>query len=78
MAKNMNDVGVIRRFILDQTKPFCLVDLYNRAERVGITDARLVTIVLDELGKEGLIDYGEIEPESTNPEASIWAYHIAG
>ena len=78
MAQNMNDVGVIRSFILGQTKPFCLVDLYSRAEKEGITDAGLVRKVFDELGKEGLIDYRKIEPVSTGSEESIWAYCIAG
>lgn len=33
MNKDNNDVTIIRRFILSQKEPFCLVDIYRRAER---------------------------------------------
>ncbi len=55
MAENMNDVTVIRKFILGQTKPFCTTDLYIRAAKKGITDRGLVLKVLNELFAEGIV-----------------------
>lgn len=77
MNKDKNDVRIIRRFILGQKEPFCLVDIYRRAEREGITDRGLVLNVLDELYEEGLIYYDRINPLPISLKKSQWGFYVA-
>lgn len=77
MNKVKNDVRIIRRFIMGQKEPFCLVDIYHRAEREGITDRGLVLNVLDELYEEGLIYYDRINPLPISLKKSQWGFYVA-
>lgn len=76
MAENMNDVTVIRKFILGQTKPFCTTDLYIRAAKKGITDRGLVLHVLDELFAEGIVLPKEVEIVEDGVKREITALYI--
>ncbi len=76
MAENMNDVTVIRKFILGQTKPFCTTDLYIRAAKKGITDRGLVLHVLDELFAEGVVLLKEVEIVEDGVKREIAALYI--
>jgi hypothetical protein len=69
-----NDVGFIRKAILEMDKPFCLIDLYRRLEKIGVTDRGLILRVLDELYEEGLIEYDKIEQTVDEP---VWGFKIA-
>ena len=52
------EIANIRKAILDQKKPFCQIDLFNRLERdYAITDREAILDVLDELFNIGLVEY---------------------
>ena len=67
----------LREFILKQQGPFCLLNLYIRAEKqLGITDQRLIDKVLDEVYQEGNVEYREITPPPKDPESATWAFYV--
>ena len=74
MAENKNDVDVIRRFILEQTKPFTMNGLFYRAEKDGITDRGLIMKVLNELYQEGLVQDGIIGKTSDGKD--LYGFYI--
>lgn len=72
-----NDVSNIRKEIMAMNKPFCLIDLYLRLEKVGITDRESILTVLDELYDEGLVEYAKIEGMTDKLHDEVkWAFRI--
>lgn len=51
----------LRKFIVDMKGPFCLLNLYIRAEnQLKITDQRMIDDVLNELYELGIVVYREV------------------
>jgi len=65
----------IRKFIIKQTEPFCIVDIKVRAEMAGFTNFGMVLTVLDDMYDEGLVKYGKVPCK--HPESSEWAFYVA-
>ena len=56
----------IRKIILDQTKPFCISDLYIRIEKIKPANRGLILEVLNEIYDEGLILYVKLPKKIGN------------
>ena len=74
----MNEHKRVWKAILNQTKPFCITDLFNRLEKQSITDKKLIMQVLNEQFEAGLVSYGQVMQESEKefPEQSIYAFYV--
>ena len=74
----MNERKRVWKAILDQTRPFCQADLFNRLEKQSITDRELILQVLDEQFEAGLVAYSQVRKESEKefPEQSIYAFCV--
>ena len=74
----MNERERVWKAILNQTKPFCTADLFNRLEKQSITDKELIMQVLNELFETGLVSYGQVMQESEKefPEQSLYAFYV--
>ena len=76
----MNDNNIwmkIRAIIVSMEKPFCILNLFIRLEKEGITDQKLILCVLDELYEEGVVVYTEVDGIIDDPQAPKWAYKVA-
>ena len=63
----------IRKIIMNQSKPFCLIDLYRRIESAKPANRGLILEVLDELYMEGLVEYAKLAQKMGNTE---WAFVV--
>ena len=74
----MNERERVWKAILNQTKPFCTADLFDRLEKQSITDKELIMQVLNELFETGLVSYGQVMQESEKefPEQSLYAFYV--
>ena len=63
----------IRKMIMSQSKPFCLIDLYARIEMIKPANRSLVLEVLDQLYLEGLVEYAHLAQKMGNTE---WAFVV--
>ena len=63
----------IRKIIMNQSKPFCLIDLYRRIESAKPANRGLILEVLDELYMEGLVEYAQLAQKMGNTE---WAFVV--
>lgn len=63
----------IRKMIMNQSKPFCLIDIYRRIENVKPANRALILEVLDELYLEGLVNYVQLAQKMGNTE---WAFAV--
>ena len=67
-----NKYTVIRSLIMNQTEPFCLIELYVRLEQEGIKNRDDISFVLDDLYANGILEYAKIEPR----HGVEWAYKV--
>jgi len=58
----------IRKMIMNQVKPFCLIDIYNRLEKVALVNRGLILEVLDELYEEHLVMYARLSQKMGNSD----------
>ena len=58
----------IRKMIMSQSKPFCLIDLYRRIEVIKPANRSLVLDVLDQLYLEGLVTYEQLSQRMGNTD----------
>ena len=58
----------IRKIIMNQSKPFCLIDLYRRIEIIKPANRSLVLEVLDQMFLEGLVDQIQLSQRMGNTD----------
>ncbi len=63
----------VRQRIFSQEKPFCLVDINRRLNKIEETDSELILSVLDQMFDEGLVSYGELPEKQGNTN---WAFFV--
>ena len=62
----------IRKMIMSQSKPFCLIDLYRRIEVIKPANRSLVLDVLDQLYLEGLVTYEQLSQRMGNTDYAFF------
>ena len=62
----------IRKMIMSQSKPFCLIDLYRRIETIKPANRSLVLEVLDQMFLEGLVDQIQLSQRMGNTDYAFF------
>ena len=63
----------IRKMIMSQSKPFCLIDIYRRLEAIKPVNRDLILEVLDEMYLEQIVLYAELSHKVGNTN---WAFVV--
>ncbi|MBR5419487.1 hypothetical protein IK110_04565 [Candidatus Saccharibacteria bacterium] len=80
MSKNARNWSKeLRQFILNMEHPFCWVDLKYEALKAGIPKSKieLLSKVLDDMYREGVVCYDKIPPEQQKEGCSDYAFYVA-
>ena len=71
-----NTLSFVWKAILKMRKPFCIIDLYARLYKKGVTDRELILQVLDEMYDAGLIDFHKIEGVVDEDGEEVWGFTV--